>query len=167
MHWQSGLRDAASVTAAEAAESQSEVRNAASAGPMVRQTEQRYFALAPAFLQGDRLTVAGASLVSAVNEAASEAGVQLGALQVDADSSSSRAAAIVGVRGDGSGDVAGVTRFLSIIEGGVPLLSFHELTITAADARGGDAAPETLRIAFVIQGLARYDSHAGDTGAQE
>lgn len=161
LHWQRRIRDDASAAVQEATASQHAVREAPQLARMTQQVEQRYFALAPAFLAGDHPAAAGASLISLVNTAARTAGVQLGALQVESDTTQGTAITSVRVRGDGAGDVAGVAHFLAAVEGSVPLLSVRELTLTPVDPHVTSDKPETMRITFLIEGLTRY-SHDDD-----
>lgn len=164
--WERRIQDAASATVREATASQRAVHEASQLARIMQQVERRYFALAPAFLTGDHPAAIGAALISMVNIAAHTAGVQLGALQVESDTTTEHVITVVRVRGDGAGDVAGITHFLAAVEGSVPLLSVQELTVTPVDPHVTSDKPETVRITFLVEGLTRY-SHDDDDHADE
>jgi hypothetical protein len=169
IRWQERVRVDANATAMEATASQRAVRAAPLLTQTAQQLERRYLALAPAFVTGEQPAAAGATLISAVNAAARTAGVQIGALQVETDTTKGQEVAYVRVRGDGAGDISGITRFLATIEGGVPLLSIRELAITPTDPHITNDKPETMRLNFVIEGLARYerDQDGDDEGTDD
>lgn len=157
VHWQRRIREDASAAEMEAAASERAVRVAPLLTRTAHQVEQRYLALAPAFIPGEQPAAAGAALISTVNAAARTAGVQIGALQVETDSATGQEVTSVRVRGDGTGDIAGIAHFLATIESGVPLLSIRELAMTPTDPHVTSDKPETMRMTFVIAGLAHYN----------
>lgn len=170
IRWERHLRDDATTATAEALASQRAVRTAPQISRLSQTLEQEYQGLAPAFLEGEHTAAAGATLISRVNAAAEGAGVRLGALAVEADSSAEHGITVVRVHGDGASDVAGVARFLATLEGGAPILSIRDLSLEAADPHVPNEQPETIRINFVIEGLANYDAdteHGSDSSSRE
>jgi Type II secretion system (T2SS), protein M subtype b len=167
IRWQRHVRDDAITASQEATASQRTVQMAPVLARTAQQLERRYFALAPAFLPGERPAVTGAALITTVTAAARMAGMRLGALQVESDTTGRPGVVPVRVRGDGSGDITGITHFLSAIESGVPLLSVRELSLTPIDPHAASDTPETIQVNFVIEGLARSDENDDDGHGSE
>ena len=167
IRWERHLRGDAVTAVAEAEASQQAVATAPQAAHLAHALEQQYLSLAPAFLQGEHAAAAGATLISRVNSVARMAGVQLGALAVETDSSAEQGITVVRVRGDGASDIAGVTRFLTTLEGGLPMLSVRDLSLDATDPRVPQGQPETIRMNFVIEGLANDDLDTDDNAAHD
>lgn len=151
-------REAVHEVVREATESELAVRNAPLYERGLRVGEQRYFALAPVLLDGEPMAAAGAALTSAVGDAATASNLQVGALQVHTDSGTVGEIARISLRGEATGDVTGITHFLSALEGGAPLMTVRELTLTQADPAAPDDRPEALRVEFVVEAVARTDS---------
>ena len=111
---------------------------------------------------GDGPTSAAGELATFVSGTATAADVAVGALQVQVDTAERGGAggdagspfARVSVQGDLTGDVHGLTYFLSEIEGGLFLLSVRELAITQPEPAAPSDRPETLRAQFVVEGIA-------------
>ena len=154
-------RDAVHEVVREATESQLAVRNAPLFEQALRAGEQRYFAFAPLLLDGEPMAAVGAALTSAVGDAATANNLQVGALQVLADSATVGEIARLSLRGEATGDVAGITHFPSALEAGTPLVKVRELTLTQADPVAPDGRPEALRAEFVLEAVART-ADAGD-----
>ena len=128
----------ATATATEAVASERAIarlrRNCAQIGATGRAAISRAGASIP---RGRTASGGSAALISTVNAAARTAGVQIGALQVEIDTTAAgreQKSGIVPmrVRGDGAGDIAGIAHFLATaVESGVRrCLSIRELAIT-------------------------------------
>jgi hypothetical protein len=167
IRWQRHVRDDATAALWEATASQRAVQMAPALARMVQQLERQYFALAPAFIPGERPATTGAALIATVTADARIAGIQLGALQVETDTTAAQGVVPMRIRGDGNGDIAGVTHFLTALESGVPLLSVRELSLTPVDPHAASHTPETIQATFVIEGLARYDDERDDKPGAE
>lgn len=160
--WQRDVREEAVESAMEAEQSRYAVRNRPAIARMLRQGEQRYAALGDVFLDGDSPAAAATALTSVVSDAAGESGIQIGALQPAVDSSS-QTKGLVSVRGSASGDIRGVTHFLSAVESGMPLLSVREVTVTQSDPSASGDRAENLRLDFVIDAIAPSEEDAADS----
>lgn len=117
----------------------------------------RYLALAPTLLPGRTPASAGAALTGLVSGAGALSGVRLGALQILTDPASGSSGAgvfrRVTVRGDATGDVAGVTRLLAALERGPARLAIRELSIQQPEPAAPPDRAESLRAEFIVQGL--------------
>ena len=124
-----------------------------------RRAELQRMEVAPAFLNGSGVAAAGATLASVVSDAARANGVRMGALEASGESAVSEIGGVarVRVRGDASGDVRAVTQFLAALEGGVPLISVRELSLTHGELNVAANRSDPLRIEFAIEALARFD----------
>lgn len=158
VRWARHLHNDATTAVAEAVASQQAVRAGPQIARLSRQLEQQDLALAPVFLQGEHTAAAGATLISRVNAVARASGVQIGALAVETDSTAEQGITVVRVRGDGASDVAGVTRFLAAIEGDMPILSIRDVSLEPTDPHVATGQPETIRMNFVVEGLAHYET---------
>lgn len=158
LHWTRDARTEASALTAEAMRARESVRNAGTVrdSPTVRRL--RYDELAPAILEGETAAGAAGSLAEQLSNAAVEANVRLGSVQLRADTTSRAAFTRVSVRADFTGDIVGVAAMLYVLEGGAELLSIRELSITQPEPAAGDDRPEMLRVSLVIEGLARRDA---------
>ena len=132
----------------------------------LRARSTRALALAPAILDGNNPAAAAATLASLIGDAATDADVSLGALEPRSDARSGvngssataprgHVLAPVSVHGTLTGDVVGVSQFLSDLEHGPQLLSVRDLTISQSDPGAGSNEMETLHAEFTVVGLAR------------
>ncbi|MGH7719208.1 MAG: type II secretion system protein GspM [Gemmatimonadaceae bacterium] len=113
-------------------------------------------------LSGDAPGTAAAVLASVISEAASGSRVRLGAVQIRPDTSGGRHYARVAVRADATGDVRGITSFLSTLEWGPALVAIRELSISQPEPGADADRPETLRVELLVEGLAlRHAPGAG------
>jgi len=113
----------------------------------------RIIALAPALIEGDSPATASATLAGIISGAAARSNVKVGALQLHADTSSRGTFVRVGVRGDATGDIAGVTAMLAALEGGPTLLAVRELSITQPEITAPADHMEALRVELTVEGL--------------
>jgi len=102
---------------------------------------------------------AAGSFSALVSTAASEAGFRLGPLNLTRDSIGTPTFARVFLRGDGYGDVAAVTEFLSALESAERLVGITEISVTQPDPNGPDSRPEILHVEFMAVGLLATDKH--------
>ena len=117
----------------------------------------RYLALAPSILTGRNHGLVGAALASVVSGCAAGAGLELGAITIRPDTGRLAVFGRPSVRGDARGDVAGLTRFLVALERGPLTLALRQLSISQPEPAAPSDRQETLRIEFVIEGVALLD----------
>jgi len=154
--WRAWERDARASAAELTTEASRAERAAAARGSLLdtlKAREARLVALAPALLPGNSPATAGAALAGLISDAAIDAGVRLGAVQVRPDSTSGGFFTRVAVRGDGVGDVRGIAELLARIERDPALLAVREFAITQPEPAAGSDRPEALRLEFVVEGL--------------
>jgi hypothetical protein len=151
--WEEGTRAAAVELAAADAQARSAAKSLPAVLDSVSARQERLVALAPRVLDGRTAASAGASLAALVSAAAARSGVALGTLEVRADSGA-KTFAPVAVNGDATGDLAGITRMLALLEAGPELLVFREIEIVQPDPGGPADRPEALRLEFTVAGLA-------------
>jgi Type II secretion system (T2SS), protein M subtype b len=163
--WQRDAEAGAVELAADAARSDAAI----AAYPMLRDSlrvrSARLQSLDSAIVAGADPSSAAASLATMVSDAATDAGVKLGAVQPRVDSEphslgANRAPthqvfARVSVRGDVIGDVVALTQFLADLEHGPVLLAVRELSITQPEPAAPSSRMETLHADFTVVGLAR------------
>ena len=113
----------------------------------------RIIGLAPALIDGDSPATASAALAGIISGAAARSNVKIGALQLHADTASRGTFVRVGVRGDATGDVAGITGMLALLEGGPTLLAVRELSITQPETSAPADHMEALRVELNVEGL--------------
>lgn len=113
----------------------------------------RLVALAPVLLGGDSPATASATLAGILSGAAARANVRVGALQLNADTTSRGTFVRIGVRGEVTGDIAGVTAMLAALERGPTLLAVRELSITQPEPSAPPDHMEALRVELLVEGL--------------
>ena len=173
--WDAAVRASAAEIVAEA----ERAGRSARALPAVRDSQiarnARYLALAELVVPGDGPTSAAGELATFVSGTATAADLAMGALQVRVDTAKRGSDsgvdgspfARVSVQGDLTGDVHGLTYFLSEIEGGPFLLSVRELAITQPEPAAPSDRPETLRAQFVVEGIALRSGADGPSPERE
>lgn len=114
---------------------------------------RQLIALAPLLLDGGSSSTASATLAGLVSGAAAKANVRLGSLRLAVDTSAHGVFARISVRGDGTGDVRGVSMLFSELERGPTLLAVRELSISQPDPTAPSDQIETLRVEFIVEGL--------------
>jgi hypothetical protein len=135
------------------------VNRAREIGAVHRRSDAQKKEVTPAFVSGSEVSTAAANLAAIVVDAANGNGVRMGSLQTSADSATLQSGNVahVRVRGEATGDVSGVTQFLASLESGLPLIAVRELSVTQGEPTAAPDRPESLRVGFVIEGLARID----------
>ncbi|MFL5605606.1 MAG: GspMb/PilO family protein, partial [Gemmatimonadaceae bacterium] len=98
---------------------------------------------------------AGAALAEIVSDAASDAEITLGSVQLRGDSISRTALTRVGARASVSGELNGIALFLETLEGVPELLAIRELSITQSGQAGAPGQRETLRADLLVEGVWR------------
>ena len=112
-----------------------------------------YLALAPSVLSGQVSPTMGAALLSQVSLAASRSGLQVASMEATGDSLAGRHFIRVTVRGDVTGDAAGLLEFVRMLEGGPTRVSLRELSVDQPEPGAPADQPEALRIRFVVAGV--------------
>ena len=113
----------------------------------------RIVALAPLLLGGDSPATASATLAGILSGAAARANVRVGALQLHADTATRGPFVRVGVRGEVTGDIAGVTAMLASLERGPTMLAIRELSITQPEPAVASDHMEALHVELMVEGL--------------
>ena len=113
----------------------------------------RIVALAPLLLGGDSPATASATLAGILSGAAARANVRVGALQLHADTATRGTFVRVGVRGEVTGDIAGVTAMLASLERGPTMLAIRELSITQPEPAVASDHMEALHVELMVEGL--------------
>jgi hypothetical protein len=163
--WRTDAAASTSVVLVEASEATGSVNRQLEVDAANRRAHLQRITVSPAFVNGSGVATAAANLASIVAGAATANGMRMGALQASGDSADSRTGGVarVRVRGDVTGDVTAVTRFLAALEGGAPLIALREVSLTQGDANAGASAgqAESLRVEFVLEALAHFDPTEG------
>lgn len=152
--WDAAASASAAEMAAEATEAERTVRVFPAALDSLEARRGRLVEVGRGVLEGGSTAAAGAELASLVSGAATRAGVQIGAVQLRADTAAAGTFRRVAVRVDGSGDLPGIVRLLALLEGGAELLAVRELSINQPHAGGPPENPETLRLEMTVEALA-------------
>lgn len=114
---------------------------------------KRVIALAPLLLSGDTPASASATLEGILSGAAASSNVQLGALELRADSLSRSIFTKIVVKGGANGDIRGLSHMLEQLERGPALLAVEELSITQPELNGAPDHMESLHMELVVDGL--------------
>jgi hypothetical protein len=136
-----------------------EIAQAAHTSRMADSVGERYLALRPTLLAGETPAQASAAFASYISETAAMAGVRLGTVQLNVDTSRANTEIYrIGARVDGSGDIRGITTWLEALESGnTPLVAVRTLVISQTDPAAPANRPELLRTTLDIEGIARRD----------
>jgi hypothetical protein len=138
---------------ADLARARVQIARAKTVQDSVRAHGARIVALAPLLLGGDTPATASATLAGIVSGAAARANVRVGALQLHADTATRGTFVRVGVRGEVTGDIAGVTAMLASLERGPTMLAIRELSITQPEPAATPDHMEALRVELLVEGL--------------
>lgn len=143
-----------SSTARAAAEAN--VARLASTRDSARARAARLRAASPTLLRGTTSAASGAALTALLRDAAMLAVVQLGSVDVRADTTSRPAEPFlhVSARTDITGDVHGLTRFLALLDAGSLRVAVREFTVTQAEPGASPDRVELLHAAIVVDALA-------------
>ncbi|HEX8454916.1 MAG TPA: GspMb/PilO family protein [Longimicrobium sp.] len=153
-HWDEGTRDSAFGVRVESAQREAAVRALPAMRDSAAARRARLAALTPRVVPGKSPGAGGAALASLLSEAAGESGVQLGTMQISPpDSGVHTVFTRVRVRGDATGSLPGLLRFMEMVEAGPILVSLPEWAISQPDAGGPPDRPETLRMDFAAEAL--------------
>ncbi|HEU4557047.1 MAG TPA: type II secretion system protein GspM [Longimicrobium sp.] len=151
--WKDAAVARARLQTERAADAEASVRGLRTRIDTVEARQRRLAELAPALLDGTTPAASGASLSALLSGAAARAGVRLNSVQVIPDSAAEGATFVrIALHADATGDIAGVTRMLSLLEGGPELLAIRQLSITQPDLAG--QGPEQLHAELTVEGLA-------------
>jgi hypothetical protein len=127
--------------------------------PIVGESAQaRRYALGdalPTLLHGVTTAAITASLAEIVSDAASDAGLRVGAIDVRADTAGTGSYVRVTARTDLTGDVRGLATLLSGLESSGRRLAIRELSIVQSMPAAPAQQAEVLRATMVLDGLAR------------
>jgi hypothetical protein len=151
--WKESAREDATIVAAEVSNADALLRARGSLSDSLASRGGRFVTLIPKFLTGSSPEAAGTVLASLVSDAASEAQVQVGSLEIHADSLGVDDISRVAVRATGFGDVGGVMAMLAGLEGAPQLLIVRSLTIDQAEPDAPTTTMERLQFTIVVEGL--------------
>ncbi|HVS59774.1 MAG TPA: GspMb/PilO family protein [Gemmatimonadaceae bacterium] len=154
--WRSNAAVSTRVVLVDASEATGSVSRSLEVDAAVRRAEVKRMEVSPAFINGSGVAAAAATLASVVSDAATTNGLRLGAVQASGDSAGVKSGGLVHlrVRGDATGDVTAVTRFLAALEGGVPLIAVREVSVTQGEPNASADRPESLHVEFSLEALA-------------
>jgi len=158
--WRSDARESNQAALSELAQASSSIGRADTIRAANRSSQLARVMAAPAFVNGSAPATAAASLASVVVRIAATSGLRISSLLTSSDSVRLQNGGIarVRVRVDGSGDVTAVTRFLSDLEGGLPIVAVRELNLVQEEPAAAAGGPESLRVGVVVEALARVDA---------
>jgi hypothetical protein len=151
--WHADVRDSSAALTQEAARARMTVARARTTRDSLAARERRFIALAPLLLRGETPAMGSATLASLISTAATAASVRLGPVQVQADTIARGVFSRVGVRAEITGDVRGVSAFLSILERGPILVAVKELTIAQLEPAAAADRAEALHVAVAVEAL--------------
>jgi hypothetical protein len=150
----------ARVAAADAVRELQAIEGASRQLPAMRDSvaawRRRLDTLAVMVLEGESPAQAAAALATAVTDAADEAGMLIGSVQVRPDSIYKGSFARVAVRLSATADVTSLAQLLQDLEGGELLLSIRELTVSQPAPAAPANTPEALRLEILVEGLAMH-----------
>jgi hypothetical protein len=107
----------------------------------------------PVFLVGTNSEAAGATLAGVISQAAADSRMEMGSMEVRADSLGTGEVAQVSVRAVASGDVSGVMQMLAAIESAPQLLAVRSVRIDQPEPDASPATMERLQLTLVVEGL--------------
>jgi len=161
--WSVGTRTAAASLVAELAREEESIRARSLTQDSLVARRVRLATMDSAVLDGESPPLAAASLAELMSDAAEDSRLQIGSLQVHADSTARETFARVQVQASVTGDLAQVVGFLSRIESGPELLAIRELTLSASpDQSSSIAKREVIRADLLVEGLARNPKRQSD-----
>lgn len=160
-HWSDASVSSAREVVAEARRAEASVQAWAALRDTMYARSERFFALAPALLDGASAATAGATLASLVSGAAAAADAKLGSVQVRSDTATRdssggppRTFARVSVRASLTADVRGLSKILLALERGLTMLTVEQLTVTQPEPGADGTRPEVLQVELAVVGLA-------------
>jgi hypothetical protein len=151
--WQSESDDAAATQVQEMARARTTIARARLTRDSLATRQKRFIALAPLLLRGETPAMGGANLASLVATTATAASVRLGPVQVRSDTMGRGVFSRVGVRTEVTGDVRGISTFLSALEHGPTLLAVRELTISQLEPGAPPERAEALHVQLALEAL--------------
>lgn len=151
--WQADVRDSSAALTQEAARARMTVARERTTRDSLAARQRRFIALAPLLLRGETPAMASATLASLISTAATAASVRLGPVQVQADTVARGVFSRVGARAEITGDVRGVSAFLSTLERGPTLVAVRELTIAQLEPAAAADRAEALHVAVAVEAL--------------
>jgi hypothetical protein len=151
--WHAEVRDSSAALTQEAARARMTVALERTTRDSLAARERRFIALAPLLLRGETPAMGSATLASLISTAATAASVRLGPVQVQADTVARSVFSRVGVRAEITGDIRGVSAFLSILERGPILVAVKELTIAQLEPAAAADRAEALHVAVAVEAL--------------
>ena len=151
--WRHDAQQQATVAIAELSRAEALLRSRRTLADSLAARGERFAAQVPEFLSGKSPAAAGATLAGLVSAAATDAGVELGSVEVRPDSLGSGEVTRVSVRASATGDVRGVMNMLAMLESGPELLAIRALKIDQPDPGASSATTERLRITLIVEGL--------------
>ena len=151
--WISDGRQEAAEAGARVAQLRAVMERRDSTAASLSAQRHRFLSLAPRIFTGGSAATVGASLLAWVSGVADLSELRIGALQTTADSVSEQGFLRVTVRGDATGDVQGLTRFLGTLERGPTLVIVKDLAVEQPAPGAGPQEREALRIQFRMDGI--------------
>lgn len=110
-------------------------------------------ALESTLLSGDTPTAAAAQLAALISASATGSNVELGPLDIHADSAQPSHLTTVRVRVAATGDIEGLTRFVGLIEAAPIRCAVQSFAVSQSDPLGSVSQAEVLHTDLVVSGL--------------
>ena len=156
--WNGRLRSRTAAATADVARAEALLRTKRPLHDSLAAWRRQLDTLDAGLVPGDSPAAAGAALVGIVASAASRAGVVLGALQIVSDSARWTPFEAIEVHTAGTGDIEGVSTFLSALEGGPRRLAVRSLSISQSDPGATADHGESLRVELTVEALVRLQA---------
>jgi hypothetical protein len=154
--WSDEIQRSAVQSISARANAEMNVLRLASTRDSARARTARFRTAAPTLLRGTTSAASGAALTAFLRDAAMLAVVQLGSVDVRADTTSKSLEPFLHVtaRTDITGDVHGLTRFLALLEAAPLRVAVRELTVTQAEPGAPADRVEVLHATIAVEALA-------------
>jgi len=156
--WDRAQKDGADHQARELAMATEGMRALPELRDSVAARQRRAATLLSRLVAAPSVPEAAAALATELSTAADGAGIRVFTLSIRPDSAIRDGYARVAVRVNAAGDVAGLTRYLSLIETDSLLLAVRELTVGQPAPAAPDSIAEGLHFDVLVEALARIDT---------
>jgi len=114
------------------------------------------------FLHGATADEASASLAESIRQAAEEANVHVGSIDLRVDTTSAAVFPHHRATTDVTGDMRGISSFLSALESGATRIRVVSVSISQSEPFAGPRQAEALQMNIVVEALARHPTRAGN-----
>ena len=151
--WQTHVAATAVQLESEVARARTSAQRAQATSDSLIARRKRLRDIGRQLLHGGTPAMAAATLASMVTTAATESNVNIGMVQVHADTASSSTFSPVTVHAEGTGDIIGVMSLLKSLETDSTLLWIRDVSISQPEPAAPPERFEALRLELTVQGL--------------